>query len=196
MHVGSIAALLAPGADSVEELLRSVSPEVTVSFDPNVRPGILRDYGDALARIERLIQLSDVVKASAEDVAWIYPDVPGEVVAKGWLQTGPAMVVITKGSEGSLIATRDQQLYVFPAHSKVTDTVGAGDSFMAALLDSMIRTKLLGRGRRSRLRSVGARELQRIAQRASTAAGITVSRAGANPPSRRELEAALANEVR
>ncbi|GAA3510548.1 carbohydrate kinase [Georgenia daeguensis] len=193
VHTGSIAALTPPGADKVEALVRSMHSTATVSFDPNIRPALLDSRADAIRRTKRFISLADVVKASDEDIAWLYPEVSHDAVIDEWLDSGPGIVVITKGARGAAVATHDHRLDVPTPRTPVVDTVGAGDSFMAALLDSMLRVALLGVQHRSTLGSTGFQRLLQSAQRASTAASITVSRPGANPPNVDELDAALVN---
>ncbi|MFD3535474.1 carbohydrate kinase [Streptomyces sp. NPDC058664] len=183
VHIGSIAAVTAPGADTVLAETARLRDRATVSYDPNVRPELMGDHAGAVARVERCVALSDLVKASDEDLAWLYPGEDPYTVAARWLTLGPAVVLVTRGAEGSLAVTRRETVTADALPVSVVDTVGAGDSFMSAVLDT-----LAGQGREA-LGSLGAEYLAGLLGRAGAAAAVTVSRAGAQPPSRTELDA-------
>ncbi|MFF9342758.1 MULTISPECIES: carbohydrate kinase [unclassified Streptomyces] len=185
VHLGSIAAVTEPGAAAVLALTGRLRPAATVSYDPNVRPALMGEHGPAVARVERCVALADVVKASDEDLAWLYPGEPPEAVAARWLALGPAVVLVTRGGDGALAVTREHTVAAGAPAVAVVDTVGAGDSFMSAVLDA-----LAGRDRAA-LAALGADDLTGLLARAGAAAAVTVSRAGARPPDRAELDAAL-----
>ncbi|MDX2295783.1 MULTISPECIES: carbohydrate kinase family protein [Streptomyces] len=186
VHLGSIAAVTAPGAATVLALTGRLRTTATVSYDPNVRPALMGEHGPAVARVERCVALADLVKASDEDLAWLYPGESPARVAARWLALGPAVVLVTRGGAGSLAVTRDHTVSAGAPPVAVVDTVGAGDSFMSAVLDA-----LAGRDRAG-LAELGAADLAGLLARAGAAAAVTVSRAGARPPDRAELDAALA----
>ncbi|MFL9684157.1 carbohydrate kinase family protein [Streptomyces sp. KL110A] len=185
VHLGSIAAVTEPGAATVLALTGRLRPAATVSYDPNVRPALMGEHGPAVARVERCVALADLVKASDEDLAWLYPGEPVEAVATRWLALGPAVVLVTRGGDGALAVTREHTVAAGAPAVAVVDTVGAGDSFMSAVLDA-----LAGRDRAA-LAALGADALAGLLARAGAAAAVTVSRAGARPPDRAELDAAL-----
>ena len=187
LHIGSIGALLDPGARDVAALVTRLRPTATISYDPNIRPQLLGRREDVLARVEALVALSDVVKASDEDLAWLYPAVSPLTAAERWLALGPALVVVTRGSRGSLARTRDNGLESPSLPVTVVDTIGAGDSFMAGLLSGLGDAGLLGAPRRQALRAIDETTLAAVIDRATACAAITVSRAGAQPPWRAEL---------
>ncbi|WP_159625052.1 PfkB family carbohydrate kinase [Actinomyces sp. zg296] len=194
VHTGSIAAILEPGALTVEQVLRDFRASATVCYDPNARPQLMGEPGEARAIVERLVALSDLVKCSDEDVAWFYDideadDHALEGVLEGWLRTGPAIVVVTRGKRGALALTSSGLRLEVPADPGVVvaDTVGAGDSFMGGLEDGLWSEGLVGAHRREALRAIDADALERVVRHASRIADITVSRAGANPPTRAEL---------
>jgi len=187
VHTGSIAATLEPGADDVEMLLRQLEPTAIVSLDPNIRPALLPDHEDVARRIERLVGHADVVKVSDEDLAWLSPDKPAEAVAERWLDAGPALVVITRGAEGSTAFARSGRLEVPTSPTTVVDTVGAGDSYMSGLLASLHREGLLAGDRRGDLHDIDAETLSHITSVAARSAAWTVSRPGAQSPSREVL---------
>nr|WP_024757112.1 carbohydrate kinase [Streptomyces exfoliatus] len=184
VHIGSIAAVTAPGADAVLAETERHRDRATVSYDPNVRPALMGEHGEAVARVERCVALSDLVKASDEDLAWLYPGESPQAVAARWLALGPAVVLVTLGADGSFALTRRETVTADAHPVSVVDTVGAGDSFMSAVLDT-----LAGRGREA-LEVLDAEQLAGLLRRAGTAAAVTVSRAGAQPPDRAELDAA------
>ncbi|MFE6222896.1 carbohydrate kinase [Streptomyces sp. NPDC057854] len=186
VHLGSIAAVTEPGAGSVLALTRRLRPVATVSYDPNVRPALMGERGAAVGRVERCVGLADLVKASDEDLDWLYPGEAPEAVAARWLALGPVVVLVTRGAAGSLAVTRGHTVTAAAPPVAVVDTVGAGDSFMAAVLDALAGTDRPG------LAALGAGDLAGLLARAGAAARVTVGRAGARLPDRAELEAALA----
>jgi fructokinase len=194
LHTGSLATVLAPGDAAVIDLLRREHERgrVTVSYDPNVRPKLLGTPEQARPRIEALVALSDVVKVSDEDLRWLCPGEPDEDVARRWLALGPAVVVVTRGREGTFTVAERAELQRPSATVDLVDTVGAGDSFTSGLLDGLRRADLLGGARREALTGVDEATLRSIVDEASTVAAITCSRPGADPPTRAELDAALA----
>ncbi|MER5349189.1 carbohydrate kinase [Kitasatospora sp. NPDC002551] len=176
LHIGSIAAVTEPGAAAVLALVERRRGRASVSYDPNVRPALMGEHAEAVRRVERCVALSDLVKASDEDLAWLYPDRTPEESARHWLGLGPATVAVTRGPAGAFALTADGRRAEAPARPvRVADTVGAGDAFTAALLHA---------------RYAGA-DLPAALTRATTAATLTVTRPGATPPDGAELTAAL-----
>lgn len=196
IHTGSIAAVLEPGASVVRDSVRQLRRRATVSYDPNVRPQLIGEREDATPRVESFVALTDIVKASVEDLEWLYPEQDARGVARQWLELGPAMVVVTRGEMGAFAVTADVAASV-PAHSlDVVDTIGAGDSFMAGLLAALDDARLLGRENEARLRAITAAELRQVLDFAARCSGVTVSRPGADPPRRNEIEEALMVTIR
>ncbi|QAY62783.1 carbohydrate kinase [Xylanimonas allomyrinae] len=189
VHVGSIATVLEPGATAVEAALRAARRRALVSFDPNARPAITPDADAARTRVERLVALSDVVKVSAEDLAWYHPGADLLEVARAWAATGPALVVVTLGAEGALAVRGADVVRVLGVPVVVADTIGAGDTFTGALLDALVDLGAVGPGARDVLVSLGADRIAEAARWAARAAAVTVSRPGADPPTRAELGA-------
>ncbi|RKE20772.1 carbohydrate kinase [Streptomyces sp. TLI_171] len=175
VHLGSLASVQEPGAAVARRLLREArTAGSTVSYDPNVRPALFGDRLSGVAAVEHCVALSDLVKASDEDLAWLYPGIPVRDSAARWLTLGPAAVVVTRGGDGAFALTATGETTVLAPTTAVVDTVGAGDSFMSALLATLD----------------GPDTLPAALRTAATAAAVTVSRAGANPPTARELAAA------
>ncbi|MDP9695911.1 UNVERIFIED_ORG: fructokinase [Arthrobacter globiformis] len=191
LHTGSIATMLAPGAAEVLAAVEHAHPAATISFDPNCRPSIITDAEYARRQAEKFVVLSDIVKASDEDLAWLYPGVDPLASARRWLQLGgaegPAVVVVTRGAAGPWGITAAGEAEFAAPRVEVADTVGAGDSFMAALLSGVVDRGLAGAQNRADLRALPAEGLTALLAHASRAAAVTVSRAGANPPTRAEL---------
>ncbi|MEZ2390914.1 carbohydrate kinase [bacterium RCC_150] len=193
LHTGSIATMLAPGAGDVLAAVEYAHPNATISFDPNSRPSIITDREYARTQTEHFVALSDVVKASDEDLEWLYPGVETREAARRWLRlggsAGPAVVVVTRGADGPWGVTAAGEAEVAAPKVQVADTVGAGDSFMAALLSGIVDHGLAGAQNRDELHALPAEVLESILDHAARAAAVTVSRAGANPPTRAEINA-------
>ena len=190
VHTGSIAAVQDPGCLAVAALIDTYRVSGTVTFDPNVRPSLIADRGLAVARIEHLIERSDVVKVSEEDLRWIDPSRPPEQIAQTWLRLGPAIVVMTMADQGALGFCAAGAARVPTRAVRVVDTVGAGDSFMAGLLDALWESQSLGGDRRTELHEISVDALTTALEAASLCAALTVARAGADLPDRAALDAA------
>lgn len=188
VHTGSIAAVLAPGADKVLDVLRRAAEAgATISYDPNMRPALMGSPEAVRGRVEQIVALSDVVKASDEDIAWLYPDEPLGQVLLRWAGMGAGLVVMTRGVEGAVFVHGDDIVPVPPRTVEVGDTVGAGDSFMAGLVSGLFDAGLLGAGR-GHLAAAGDHAGIRAAlARAVQASSLTVTRRGAYAPTRRDL---------
>jgi fructokinase len=193
LHTGSLAAVLPPGAEAITQLVARARATATISYDPNCRPLLMGSPAAAWPRIERLVSLADVVKASAEDLAWLLPGRAPAEVAAAWLGSGPAVVAVTLGADGVVAAAAGTGPVWRPGcNVEVVDTVGAGDAFVSALLAALYRRDLLGAGRRAALREIGRPLLAAVLDEAVCASALTCTRRGANPPTRGELAAALA----
>jgi fructokinase len=194
LHTGSLATALAPGDANVVDLVERERKRgrVTISYDPNVRPALLGDATQARTGIEHLVALSDVVKVSDEDLRWLYPDQPDELVAQDWLQSGPALVVVTRGGMGVYAACAGLELHRPAVPIDLVDTVGAGDSFTSGLLEALYRADLIGGSRREAVAAIDESTLASVVDAAALTAAITCSRPGADPPTRAEVDALLA----
>ncbi len=188
LHVGSLAVTTPPGGAVLRRLAARAAADATVSFDPNVRHLLMGPREEVLAVVHELLGVVDVVKASDEDVAWLEPGrTPAEVAAE-WLSRGPALVVITRGGDGAVAAGSSAGPLSRPGMAvDVADTVGAGDSFMAALLAGLARRGLLGAEHRAALRGMTADEVGALVDQCIEVSAITCSRPGADPPRVAEL---------
>ncbi|MFD7877101.1 carbohydrate kinase [Streptomyces sp. NPDC059766] len=199
VHTGSIATALSPGADQVLTALRALRASATVSYDPNLRPALLRSPWEEREQVEQFAALSDVVKASEEDLAWLYPGVTPDKTAARWARSGPALVVLTRGADGAQAWWRHGCQDIAPVPVRVVDTVGAGDAFMAGLVSRLLHAGLLGGGpgteaetARTALHTATDTDrlpaiLDEAVATASRAAALTCAREGADPPTAAEL---------
>lgn len=192
VHAGSIACTLEPGASAVREILeRSRAAGASISYDPNVRPHIMGSASEALPKIEAMIGLAHLVKASDEDVAWLYPGVSLEEVAGRWQTLGATLVVITRGAEGARAWWSDAELSL-PSHATtVVDTIGAGDTVTAGLISALATRSLLGGAGAKRWETLSDNDLVDIVSFALRAAAITVSRAGADVPTLADMKGVI-----
>jgi fructokinase len=144
LHSGSLALCIEPAASVITELLRSerARGQVTISLDPNVRPAFEDDQTAARRRGERQVGLADVVKASAEDLAWLAPDESPSHVARRWQEIGPKILIVTLGEAGALaVGPNGQEINRPSPPVELVVTVGAGDAFTAGLLAAMENVK-------------------------------------------------------
>ena len=174
IHVGSVATILEPGASELFEWARSKSAPIV--FDPNVRPSIQGNKDLYRASVERWIDVASIVKLSEEDLAWLYGD---ESIVKSWFDSGVALVVITRGDKGLSALRSDFRVDVPAISVSVVDTVGAGDTIGAVIVEGLVEYGLAG---------LSGDNLFLVLERAAKAASITCSRAGANPPWKAELD--------
>jgi fructokinase len=188
LHVGSLGASLRPGREAVLDLaVQACEAEVFVSYDPNVRPAFVSDPIEAWRDVCALAGLARLVKLSDEDLQVLRPGVPVPDLA-GELLAGEAteLVIVTAGGQGSTAFTEGCTVPVEAPTVDVVDTVGAGDSFMAATLALLVGWELtvVGPGALSVL---SEDTLRILLGGAIAAAAVTCSRRGANPPTRLEL---------
>jgi fructokinase len=179
VHTGSIAAVQEPGCLAVAALVDTYRVSATITFDPNVRPSLIVDRDLARQRIEHLVERSDIVKVSEQDLRWIDPDRPPERIAQTWLALGPSIVAVTMGDRGAAAVCAAGVARVAARPVQVVDTVGAGDAFMVGLIDALWGRGLLGAQRRAELAGIDLDALTVALQAAGNAAAVTVGRAGA-----------------
>ena len=187
VHVGSIGAVLEPGASVVRSIVAGARGRASISYDPNIRPALMGDVSAARAAVESLVRASDIVKASDEDLHWLYPSVEPSETASRWALSGPAIVVVTHGADGAWGYSGLASVSVAGASVAVHDTIGAGDSFMAGLLAALSDRGLVGAENRQALAAIAEADLTSVIAFAIRCAAITVSRPGADPPTREDL---------
>ena len=186
LHVGSFSAVERHG-QAVVEAMRVASSHGTVSFDPNIRPFVTPDRETVARLVERQVSLASVVKASEEDLEWLYPSRSIEESLAAWAKSGPRFCAVTLGERGALSMLGTEHIEVPAPRVEVVDTVGAGDSFMSALLSAMDRDHALGVDAPAPSRI----ELERWLRFAAAASAITCTRKGSDPPTLGEVEALL-----
>jgi len=189
LHFGSIASWTPPGDAEIGNLARRLRErgDVLISYDPNVRPGLLADPGHGREVAERAIGLAHLAKASSDDIAWLYPELSPAGVAQRWLELGATVVVITSSADGAYAYTAHGSPVHRPALDvTVVDTVGAGDSFTAGLIGS-----LLSRGRYTPadLARYPADQLAGALDDAILVASLNCERRGNDPPTAADVAA-------
>lgn len=185
VHVGSYSLVVAPIADTLLALVRREQGRRLISLDPNIRLNVEPDLARWRERIEAFAELAHLIKVSDEDLALLYPDEAPEDVAQRWLNGSCELVVLTRGGSGAdLFSKRHGALHADASAVTVLDTVGAGDTFQAALL-SYLHTHELNTA--STLATIGREQLQALLLFATRAAAITCSRRGPDLPYRYEI---------
>ncbi len=193
LHVGSISSWLSPAAGLISGLVvrEYHRGRVLISFDPNLRPGLIEDPGGARACVEHVMRVVQLIKVSVEDLRWLYPQQDPDASARQWAQAGPALVVLTDGSHGSRAYRCGQPARTTSAPDvRVVDTVGAGDAFTAGLLAALADRNRLHRGG---LDDLDDGELGAVLSSAALVAALCCTRSGADPPTRAERDAAGIN---
>ena len=182
LHVGTLGLVLEPLADAVEALVGRVADEVVVLVDPNCRPAAIPDPARYRERLDRILGRADVVKASADDLAWLAPGTDGIEAARALLPRGPRVVLLTRGPRDALVITHHDVQRVASPDVAVVDTIGAGDAFSGAFLAWWQREGLdrdaLGR----------SEALVAATGFACRVAARTCERAGAEPPTAAEVD--------
>jgi fructokinase len=182
LHIGTLATVVEPGAAVLFDWAIKCAEFAPIVFDPNVRPSFLGDREKYCQAVEKWVGISSVVKLSDEDIAWLYPDESMDEVAHRWLEGETSLVVVTRGAKGIIGYTQGASEEVEGVKVDVVDTVGAGDTVGAILVEGVVQNSVAG---------LVGHTLNAVLHRAAVAAGITVSRAGAQPPRMHELVEAL-----
>jgi fructokinase len=188
IHVGTLALAVDPPAAAYEALVDREAGRRRIVLDPNVRPVVFGDVITYRRRFERLAGLADLVKLSEDDAAWIYPGLTAEEVLKLILGLGPRVVAVTRGEQGAIAGSGDTIVDIAGIPVVVVDTVGAGDSFGAALIAALIDEGAFGL---DTTRLPDESVLVRAVSYAVAASAITCTRTGATPPSRAEIASQL-----
>ena len=179
LHIGTLATVIEPGAFVLFEWAQSVAKFAPIVFDPNIRPVVISDRKQYVAQVERWVAISSAVKVSDEDIKWLYPSLEISHVVNDWLTKGPSLIVVTYGDKGLTGYRKNERVSVDAVKTAVADTVGAGDTVGAILVEAIVKDGL---------DILTGSRLETMLKRAAKAAAITVSRVGANPPTSEELE--------
>ncbi|WP_431219965.1 carbohydrate kinase family protein [Leifsonia xyli] len=186
VHTGSIGALREPGATAVRRLIEELHDDTVVSFDPNVRPALIGEPAQARELVDWYSRHAHLVKLSDEDAGWLFPGWEPRAVLDWVLERGAAVAVVTLGAEGSILRSRTSEAEIEAVPTRVVDTIGAGDAYMAGLVAGAVHADLLARLRRG---DVSEDSLRALGGMAASVAALTVARAGAVPPTLDEVRA-------
>jgi len=178
LHIGTLVTMIEPGASALYDWAMQVAELVPIVFDPNIRPSVMPDRDLYEAAIEKWAALSAVIKVSDDDLAWLFPGQAIEDVANRWISDGVFLVVVTQGANGLMGYTSDGRVEVPGVKVDVVDTVGAGDTVGAIVVEAMLAHGLV---------ELRGDLLRGVLTRAAAAAAITCSRKGAQPPYKHEL---------
>ena len=184
VHTGSLATLLEPGASRTEEALRGLPASTLITFDPNIRPPLATSREATRTRVENFAALAHIVKMSEEDAAWLYPDMEPRTIAEIYASLGVQLFVLTRAENGCMVTSHSTLRHLPAEPATVVDTIGAGDAFMSGLIYEAIRS---GAAKQLTAKESEEELLDVCVQTALRSAAITVSRAGANPPNRHDL---------
>ena len=179
LHIGTLATVIEPGASVLFGWAQSVANVAPIVFDPNIRSAVLGDRDEYVKKVKKWVKISSAVKVSDEDLNWLYPGKVIDEIVKNWLEVGVELVVVTLGDKGITAYRKNEQISVDAVKVVVADTVGAGDTVGAVLVEAIVKhgiDRLTGE------------VLETMLNRAAKAAAITVSRAGANPPTGEEIK--------
>ena len=179
LHIGTLATAIEPGASILFDWAQSVAKVAPIVFDPNIRPAVISDRDLYVKQVERWVSISSAVKVSDEDIRWLYPSLEIEQVVNSWLAKGPSVIVVTYGDKGLAVYRIGEKVSVDAVKVSVADTVGAGDTVGAILVEAIVKDGL---------DTLSGVRLEKMLKRAAKAAAITVSRSGANPPTLKEIE--------
>jgi len=178
LYIGTLAAVIEPGSSTLFNWARNVAKFAPIVFDPNVRPSVINNRQKYVNQVERWIEVSAVIKVSDEDLRWLYPEREIDELINSWLSQGPELVVVTFGSKGLVGYRSGERVRVQAVKVKVADTIGAGDTVGAILLETLTKESV---------HVLTGKKLESLLKRAAKAAAITVSRLGANPPFQNEI---------
>jgi fructokinase len=178
IYIGTLATIIEPGASILKDWILQAKDYAPIIYDPNIRSSVISDRSRYQEVVKNWVVLSNVVKASEDDLAWLYPDTDPLKIARSWVSQGVQLVVVTKGENGIVGVTENQEVSIPGVKVEVIDTVGAGDTVGAVLVEALIEFGL---------EKLTSELLSHTLHRAALAAAITCSRAGANPPTKAEL---------
>ena len=182
LHIGTLATIIEPGASALFNWAVQVGEFAPIVFDPNIRPSVMGDRATYASAVEKWVSIASIVKLSDEDINWLYPEESLDEVAHRWIRAGVSAIIVTRGAHGLMGFTENALEEVEGAHVNVIDTVGAGDTVGAVIVEGLILHSVAG---------LTGHVLNELLHKAAVAAGITCSRAGAEPPHRHELMKAM-----
>ena len=178
LHIGTLVTVIEPSASVLYDWAVQVGEFAPIVFDPNIRPSVLSDRQKYCQAVEKWVGISSIVKVSDDDIAWLYPDESVDEVARRWIAGGVSCVVITRGGQGLIGYTEHGVEEVDGVKTVIVDTVGAGDTVGAIVVEGITEHSVAG---------LVGHTLNAVLHKAALAAAITCSRAGAQPPRTHEL---------
>ena len=182
LHIGTLATIIEPGATALFDWAVRVGEFAPIIFDPNIRPSVLDDRAIYASAVEKWVSIASIIKVSDDDLKWLYPNETLDEVAHRWIEQGVSCVVVTRGVHGLIGFTEHGMEEVDGAKITVVDSVGAGDTVGAIVVEGVIQHSVAG---------LQGHVLNEVLHKAAIAAGITCSRAGAEPPYKHELIEAM-----
>lgn len=185
IFAGGISLVPDPCGAAIETLIQQNHAKLPVMVDPNIRPFFISDENAYRARLGRILPQADIVKLSADDLEWLYPDLTTEDAARRVLTLGPRIVLQTGGASGARAIWSGETVEAPAVRATVADTIGAGDTFNAGVLASLRRQGILSK---SGIAAINGQQLYAALKLGAGAAAVTVSRPGANPPWAHEMQ--------
>ena len=179
LHIGTLATVIEPGASVLFDWTQRVAQVAPIVFDPNIRPAVLGNRDEYVKKVEKWVAISSAIKVSDEDLKWLYPGKTINEIVNKWLEVGVELVIVTLGDKGITAFRKNEEIFVDAVKVVVADTVGAGDTVGAVLVEAIVNNGL---------DKLSGEVLKTMLNRAVKAAAITVSRTGANPPSKEEID--------
>jgi len=179
LHIGTLATVIEPGASVLFDWAQRVAQVAPIVFDPNIRPAVLGNRDEYVKKVEKWVAISSAIKVSDEDLKWLYPGKTINEIVNKWLEVGVELVIVTLGDKGITAFRQNEEIFVDAVKVVVADTVGAGDTVGAVLVEAIVNNGL---------DKLSGEVLKTMLNRAVKAAAITVSRTGANPPSKEEID--------
>jgi fructokinase len=179
LHIGTLATVIEPGASILFDWAQRVAQVAPIVFDPNIRPAVLGNRDEYVKKVEKWVAISSAIKVSDEDLKWLYPGKTINEIVNKWLEVGVELVIVTLGDKGITAFRKNEEIFVDAVKVVVADTVGAGDTVGAVLVEAIVNNGL---------DKLSGEVLKTMLNRAVKAAAITVSRTGANPPSKEEID--------
>lgn len=180
VHVGTLGLVLEPMASTIESLVASLPADVLLFVDPNCRPTATHDTDGYRARMDRILPRADIVKVSADDLAFLVPGRDALAAARHIASLGVRAVLVTDGAGPVRVLVDDRVTVVDVPRVDVEDTVGAGDTFGGAVLAALVQAGATPA-------ALDAASVERATRFGVRAAAIACTRAGANPPRLEEL---------
>jgi fructokinase len=200
IQFGCLTMAMQPSSSVIEKWAREHFDQgsVTISHDINMRPALGFDPAEERVRVERLNQISHIIKASDEDIEWLYGLAKGadlDDIVHSWIGDTERIVLVTRGADGTSIYRKRSARADVPSRAiNVVDTVGAGDTFCANLLGQLSDADVLGSNPFDRLENLTDADLREFVRISAVAASITCERAGCEPPTLSDLNQTLAQK--